>query len=320
MTDELLYERLAVSIARSGSPLPRVRGELIRSLDQLYPLLIAPVYRHGLVPHDLRSAHLLNAWVMSSACIPAFLLARRVTGRAWVAYLLAALSLCIPWLVYSSFLLTEVVAYPVFVWALLAMQRAVVAPSRRNDLVALAAVALGFFARTEFAALFLVLPLALLVHHFVRRERLGAHRVLAVAYALIVAGFVAVIASGVRLSSFTLYGEEIHGSLLPGRTPKSLLEHFSSFSLALGVLPFVAGCAWLLANLVRRPATSELQAFACIGSFAVGGLTLEVTTYDLRVGNFVHDRYLFYLAPVVLLAWMCAPLDDRRPRWSLLLP
>ena len=48
MTDELLYERLAISVAHLGSPLPHVRGELIPNGSQLYPLLIAPVFRHGL--------------------------------------------------------------------------------------------------------------------------------------------------------------------------------------------------------------------------------------------------------------------------------
>ena len=81
MTDELLYERLAISIAHGRFPLPRVHGESISVLNQLYPLLIAPVYRHGYVPEALHDAHVLNAFLMTSASIPAFLLARRITGR-----------------------------------------------------------------------------------------------------------------------------------------------------------------------------------------------------------------------------------------------
>ena len=81
MTDELLYERLAMSVSQLGSPLPHVHGELLPNLNQLYPLLIAPAFSGGLVPGSLDQAHALNAWIMSSACIPAFLLARRVTGR-----------------------------------------------------------------------------------------------------------------------------------------------------------------------------------------------------------------------------------------------
>src|SRR5512146_2464573 len=95
MTDELLYERLALSIAGSGSPLPRVHGALVPSVDQLYPLLVAPAFAHGLVPHALREAHLLNAFVISSACVPAYLLARRVTGGRRAGRFAAVAAVCL---------------------------------------------------------------------------------------------------------------------------------------------------------------------------------------------------------------------------------
>ena len=71
---------LAISIARTHSLVPRIHGVNIESYSQLYPLLIAPFFRHGLVPHNVETVHQANAWIMSSACIPAFFLARRVTG------------------------------------------------------------------------------------------------------------------------------------------------------------------------------------------------------------------------------------------------
>ncbi len=334
MTDELLYERLAISVAHGHSPLPEVRGQLLRSLDQLYPLLISPAFVHGLVPDDLRQAHLLNAWIMTSACIPAFLLARRVARGRWPAYFVAVLTLCTPWLVYAPFLMTEVAAYPAFLWGLLAMQCGIVAPSRRNDVLALLGIALAFFARTEFVALALVLPVALVVYGLhgtapgpriarVRdaiRSTVAAHRVVAVAYGVFAVAGVVLLAAGARLSSFTVYGEEVHGSLLPHGTPRAFVEHLATLSLGLGILPFVVGVAWLLANLVLKSENEERQAFACIGALTVTFLTLEVTTFDLRVGDFVHDRYLFYLVPPVLLAFACALLDRRRVRWSIVLP
>jgi hypothetical protein len=45
-----------------------------------------------------------------------------------------------------------------------------------------------------------------------------------------------------------------------------------------------------------------------------------IAAWDLHIGNFALDRYLFYLAPPLLLAFLCALLDARRPRWSLLGP
>ena len=72
MTDELLYERLAISVASVGSILPHVHGELIPNVNGLYPLLLAPAFADGFVPDSLGDAHTINAWVMSSACVPAF--------------------------------------------------------------------------------------------------------------------------------------------------------------------------------------------------------------------------------------------------------
>src|SRR5262249_37016789 len=118
MTDELLYERLAISIARDRTPLPRVHDVLVPNVYPLYPLLVAPASGARPVPRSLHAAHLLNAFVICSACIPAYLLVRRVTGRALAGWVAAVATLCVPWLVLSAFLLTEVAAYPAFLWAL----------------------------------------------------------------------------------------------------------------------------------------------------------------------------------------------------------
>ena len=55
MTDELLYERLAISIANLGSPLPHIHGELIANVNQLYPLLLAPLFHDRFVPTALHT-------------------------------------------------------------------------------------------------------------------------------------------------------------------------------------------------------------------------------------------------------------------------
>ena len=336
MTNELLYERRAISAAQSLSPLTRLRGDTIPSYDQLYPLLIAPVFRHGYVPHDLVQAHFLNAWIMSSACIPVFLLARRATGRSWAAYLVALLSVTLPWIFYSDFLLTEVAAYPAFLWGVLGVQAATANPSPRTDVLAVGGIALAFFARTQFAILAIVLPLAILAHELGRvshgtaraRVRDGllaavrAHRVLTALYGAFLLVAVLLLAAGRLHEVLGVYGDTISGNLLPSGTGKWFLVHMATIALGLGILPYVAGVAWLLANLVRPSGSKELHAFACVGAIAVSLITLQVTIFDVRFGGglIVHDRYLFYVAPVVLLGFVCALVDRRRPRWSLLLP
>src|SRR2546430_13468252 len=78
MTDELLYERLALSIDRLHSPIPHVHGVAIGSINQLYPLLLAPLFASGSIAHGLRDAHVMNAFVITFAAVPAYLLALRV--------------------------------------------------------------------------------------------------------------------------------------------------------------------------------------------------------------------------------------------------
>ncbi|CAN5334061.1 hypothetical protein BH18ACT12_BH18ACT12_04360 [soil metagenome] len=331
MTDELLYERLAISIVHLGSPLPYIHGELIGNVNQLYPLLLAPLFHETLVPSALHDAHVLNAFVMSSASIPAFLLARRVTQSPPLSYFVAALSVLIPWIALSSFLMTEVVAYPVFLWTVLALQHAAVAPRARNDVLLVFALIVATLARTQFAVLLVVLPLALLIHHFAFaradsiagrlratvRELVSAHRELAVAYVVLIVVGVALLAAGRLSSALGTYSVTAEGDLLPEGMGRSLLEHLAPIGLGMGVLPFILGVAWLLTSLVGSR-SREQQAFASIATVTIAVLLLEVTSYDLRFGQGrLHDRYLFYVVPLVLIAFAAMLRDWRWSRWTL---
>src|SRR5438132_14168093 len=70
MTDELLYERLAISIAHGRSPLPRVHETLVPNVNQLYPLLIAPLFDDRRIPPSVHAPPLLTAFVVACADIP----------------------------------------------------------------------------------------------------------------------------------------------------------------------------------------------------------------------------------------------------------
>ncbi len=331
MTDELLYERLAISIANLGSPLPQIHGELIGNVNQLYPLLLAPLFHDRLVPPALLDAHVLNAFVMSSTCLPTFLLARAVTESRRLPYLVAALSVCIPWIPLSSMLMTEVVAYPAFVWAVLAVYRAALSPRARNDVVMVVALGVATLARTQFLVLFLVVPIAFYVHELafteaptrlsrVRaagRKLVESHRLLAAAYAVLAVAAVVLLALGRLSSALGTYSVTAEGNVLPNGMGRSLLEHLAPLGLGLGILPFVLGVAWLFANFVR-PRAREQYAFAAIAVVTFAVLLVEVTSYDLRFGQGrLHDRYLFYVVPLVLIAFAAALRAERRPHWSL---
>ena len=116
------------------------------------------------------------------------------------------------------------------------------------------------------------------------------------------------------------YRGALEGQLVPGGVARSFVEHTATLALGLGILPFVVGVAWLLANAVRPPGR-EPHAFACLATVTVAAVALQVTVFDQRFGEgSVRDRYLFYVAPLVLLGFLCALADTRWPRWSLLVP
>ncbi len=253
MTDELLYERYAISYAGGSFPLPHLRGQVSHAFDQLYPLLISPFFSRGLVPRDLHDVHVANAWIMSSACIPAFLLARRVTGRLWPAYLICVLSICLPWAVYAPFLSTEIAAYPAFLWAILAAAAAIDTPSRRNDVLALLGLGLAFFARTEFIVLVLVLPVALVAYELGRLPRgplrahgvaaaravFDRHRVLAYVYAFLAAAAGVLALTGRLHSILGVYGDTINGSRKPPGTGRGSLETSTHGSARVPAFEFI---------------------------------------------------------------------------------
>jgi hypothetical protein len=326
MTDELLYERLAISIVRWGSLVPHVHRETVPNLNQLYPIVLAWPYRDPSVHSALHDAHVLNAFVMTSAAVPAFFLARRVTSNAWFAVVVALLSVTLPWLVLASFLLTEVVAYPVFLWVMLASQRALAKPTNGNDALLLAALALGVLARTQFVVLAGVLLVAIAGLALAGGEgpRLTRLQLAARAHIVLLGGYalVAVIALTLLVSGHNplgTYKSTATGGVLPANILPQAAAHLAVLALATGLLPFIVGGGWLVSNLTRS-ATTERHAFAWLATSAVLVLTLEVTSFNLRFGGgVVRDRYLFYIAPLLLVA-LAAGLTGRLPRWSIGVP
>ena len=333
MTDEMLYEKLAASIATTHSPLPEVHHELVGVVNQLYPLLLAPFFGSMSVPDAFHAAHLLNVPLMVSAAVPTYLLARELVDRR-EALAVALLSVLVPWMVLVGFLMTEVVAYPAFLWAMLALQRAVRGGSSRRDLIALAGIALAVLARIQFLILALVLPLAILAHELGyalatsrRGERrralrnaaalaLGRHRLLALLYgaAAVSAVLAAVFASLSRvLGVYAITTTQ--GSLLPRWVWQSTAAHLDSVAIGCGLLPFVIGGGWMLAVLAR-PRSRRAHAFATLSLLAIVILAVETASFDIRFGGkeIVRDRYLFYIVPL-LLAATAAVVRERRTSW-----
>ena len=322
MTDELYYERLAISVAQTGSLLPRLHGEVVPNVSQLYPALLSLVYGNGDVPASLIDAHRLNAFVIASAAIPSFLLARRARAERPAALVVAALSVAVPWIVLSSFLLTEVVAYPAFCWALVAIAFAVERRSALADAVALAAIAVAVLARVQFVLLLAVLAAAVITDAFLESgggggagRRLLRRHVLLGVLAVSLAVVVGAAATGEASRVLGSYAVAVDGLRFDADLLRLTAQHVAVMALALALLPFLVGVEWLMGH-VRASAGAGERAVAVVGCATILLLSVQVASFNQRFGaGEVKDRYLFYIVPLVLVGVARAFETGRRPRW-----
>jgi hypothetical protein len=303
MTDELQYAKLATHIGETLSPLPTLRGAHYAAYAQLYPTLIAPFYGNMSALDAFRAAHFENGILFASAVFPVYLLARQARLPPWWSVACAALAIVVPWNVNSAFVMSEAAAYPAFVWALLAILRAIERPSPRRDAIAIAAIALAVLARTQFLALALVFVVAALV---CERRR---HRVL---WAVTAAGVIVALVG--RSHILGTYATTAKGFPLPWRAFEQFGAHLDVLGVGIALLPLLVGGSWLVANVGRR------DAFAVVALAAIAVLTLETSSYDARYGGGLTDvrtRYLFYLAPPLLVATLRALAEQRLHRRAL---
>jgi hypothetical protein len=324
MSDELYYERLAISVAQTGSLLPRVHGELVSNVNQLYPVLLSTMYGSGNVPASLAGAHRLNALVIATAAIPVYLLARRIGVGLWLALGAGALAAAVPWVVLASFLLTEVVAYPAFCWALLALVHAVERKTWAADGLALLAIGVAVLARTQFLVLLGVLAVAVLAEaHFAGRVRdlWRTRRPLVLLYAAGLAVVLGAVVSGNGsrlLGSYAVTAENLRLDL---ELVELTFAHVAAVALGLAVLPFILGLGWLV-DRIRPSAAPAERAFALVGAAAFVLLAVQVASFTQRFGfGLVKERYFFYVAPIVLVSLAAAVAARAWPRtWALAVP
>ncbi len=92
---------------------------------------------------------------------------------------------------------------------------------------------------------------------------------------------------------------------MPDGLWRAAFEHLDQVALGVGVVPVVLSTAWLGTTAIHG-GRRDAHAFAALLFALVPLLVLQVTSFDLRFtpGQFIQDRYLFYLVP--LFAVGCA--------------
>jgi hypothetical protein len=306
MVDELVYSDMARSFAKTGHFL--IRG-VHANYGFVYPLLLSPVYAAvGPMSDVYRWSQAVNALVLCSAVVPAYLLARRVV-RPSAALVGAALAVAVPSTAYAGTIMTENVFYPVFLWLALALVAALERPTRLRQLLLLVALAAGFETRAQTVALVAAVLTAPLVLAWIERGRPQRLKAFAPLYGVVAAAAVVVVVAEVargRSPAAILgnYSVTSNGGYRPWPAIEWIFLHLAELDLAVFVLPFAAMIV-LIAN--ARHLDRPLRVFTAASASLSVWLVLEVGVFASRYSQRIEERNLFYLMPllvVALLAWI----------------
>lgn len=326
--DEIGYTHLAIGIAHSLSPFTSSYGGGQR-LNQLYPLLISPLWGSLGNVSAFRATHIWNALMLASAAIPTYLLAREVVDRRWAGYLAALLVALSPWATLALTELTEIAAFPACTWALLAMQRSLARPSVRRDVIALVAIAVASYARLQLILLAPVLVLAMFAHELgwvlatrtdrrerwmqARRRIVREHRVLSFCAAVGVLAGVPLLVSGRLANVFGFYHSALTGATLNSATFDLARSYLVFIAIGVAAVP-AALTIGFVADAIIAPTSRRVHAFAVLSALTVVALTIQVAEISVRFNEGVlQERYLFYIAPLFAVGMCAALLSTQHP-------
>jgi len=272
-------------------------------LSLFYPLVVGlPLSLSG--PHlgyDL--AKVLQAGLMTAAAVPVYLWSRSLMPRAY-ALLAAALTLTLPGLAFSGFLMTETLFYLVFVLTAWAMAATLVSPTLRNQALLFGALVLAVGTRLQAVVLVPAFVLAVALRFAFDRRR-GDVRALApflVGVALLTGVWlVFTLASG--RSPLGAYGVVGSASYSVGAALRFMLYHLADVVLLVALVPAVA-LAILVVDAARgREASDRARAFLAVGVALTAALVAEVGLFTSQLLGRLGERYLLGLAPLLFMAF-----------------
>lgn len=328
--DEIAYTELARSIALGN--LPAIRGVTTFSWAPVYPLIISPAW---LLSSDLENAYrvalTLNAFVMSLASVPAYLLARMFVGRR-SAFLVGFVTVLVPSTAYTQVVMTENAFYPMFLLALLLVARSLDRPSYGRQAAAMAG--LGSLVLTRVQGVALVAAYAISVFAFAsllespcRRRFLRAFTPSAVLVGC--AGILVPLVSverGTGIGGWLGVYSSAFDGLRVDEVPQWLLIQGAELALYLAIAP-VAATVIVISGGFSRRAARHVRLYVALALPALGGMFLTIAlvsaSVDVDGHENINERYLFYGVPLLLIGlaiWIDRGLS--RPRlasWLLVL-
>lgn len=302
LSDELIHTRAARAFADS------------RSLSTEYGPLTPIVHSTSflLSADDVAAYHLIqatNVTLMMLGAFPVYALARRALSHR-TALIASALAVAVPWIVYARFVMTEGIFYPVFLVFVLALVRTLERPTVGRQALLFLALAAAFGVRTQAA----VLPAAVVAAAMLYGASGGSLKATLRSFWPTWLGYALAATAVAGLAAMGVWNPLGAYDVLLGdswRHPRGLAlwagSNVTALSLGLGLLALPAA-ALGVTSMLRRRSTSGEKAFAAaaLASVSVLVLTVAVLAASPYGQGIVHERNLFYVAPLIFigaLAW-----------------
>jgi hypothetical protein len=294
MPDEAIYGVRALGFWEHGR-LP-LFGQSGAGYSVLYPVLAGGPLSAGSLGTGYALLKPVQALVMSLAAVPVYAFARRHAGML-PSLLAAALTLAAPIVLFSGYVMTEVLYYPLATAALFAIVRAVESASYRSQAIALVLVAAAIATRVQGAVLLPVFGGAVLLDAVLRRrrERLGRFWPL---WALLVVGGAIVL---LLPRAFGAYEGAVSGGYALGSGLRLTGEHLAYLILAVGVVP-AAALVLLAVGVLRRPDDAAARSLVSVTVCATVLVVVQVGFFGSRYAPHLLERDLAALPPLYFAA------------------
>ena len=287
--EEYIYGTIARNVAQHGQI--AVRGAPAHFPALLEPLLAAPFWLFGNAELAYRLTQGLNALAMSLAAVPLYLLCRRLGLGPWLSLGAAAVALASPDFLFTSFVLSDPIAYPLVITAVYLGVRALDRPTKKAQLAFLCVAGLAAFARIQYV----VLPVAFLLAALIVDRRRIARYWPTVAPLALPALAVAVLGTSRVLGYYSLVAHQ-HVPVLAAVKWAAIDTMMLAYSAGWILVP---GALVGLALALARPRERVERAFAALSASLALLLFVEAAIYAARGTARYQERYLFVLLPLV---------------------
>ena len=295
LPDEGIYATRATDLWRHGS-LPLRHGQ--GGYGILYPLLIGAPLSLGTVAHGYAALKLVQAFVVSLAAVPVFVLGRRLMADRH-ALVASALTVATPVLLYSGLVMTEVLFYPVAACALLVSAYAVGSATVRSQVWAFATILVAAATRPQAVVFAAVFAAAIMLDALCARDS-SRLRSFWPTWLLVGASVVALAAFPSLVGA---YAGTLRGGYPAGDGLRLSAEHLSFAAVATGVIPFAAVTALAVRAIrgLERDPLARAFISVCIATCLL--LPLQVGFFAARYAPHLLGRNLAPLPPLLFLGF-----------------